>query len=110
MSKDGASRVLGISKATDSSPVFASEVSGKRERHLVESFLGMVVVLDLDAVICVNARAAKFAVARAESVFAHAVVIEDQRNPRCRAIQNLSAQARPAADSAVGLPSIDDPG
>ena len=43
--------------------IFATQIAGNREGHLVEKFLRMVVVLDLNAVVGVDARAAKVAVA-----------------------------------------------
>src|SRR5260370_18547 len=107
---DVARSILFISEARDSCAVFAPQVTCEGECHPVERLLRMVVVLDFDSVICVYARAAELAVARAQRIFAHPVVIEDQREPRLRTVQNLSAQSGPAAESAVGLPSVNDPG
>ena len=90
--------------------IFASQVSGKREGHLVEKSLRTVVVFDFNTVVGVDAGAAKLAVAVAQRIFTHAVIVEDQREPGLRTPQNLSSQAGLAAQPAVGLPAIDDPG
>src|SRR5262249_45789324 len=90
--------------------VFASQVSGKREGHLVQKVLRPVVVFDFNTVVGVDAGTAKLAIAVAQRIFAHAVIVEDQGEPWFRTPQNLSAQARLAADPAVGLPAVDDPG
>src|SRR5262249_49321980 len=90
--------------------IFASQVSGKREGHLVEKVLRPVVVLDFNTVVGVDSAAAKLAIAVAQRIFAKAVIVEDQGEPWLRTPQDLSAQARLAAQPAVGLPAIDDPG
>ena len=61
--------------------IFASQVSGKREGHLVEKSVRPVVVFDFNTVVGVDAGAAKLAVAVAQRIFAHAVIVEDQREP-----------------------------
>src|SRR5262245_51620853 len=90
--------------------IFASQVSGKREGHLVEEVLRPVVVFDFNTVVGVDAGTAKLAITVAERIFAHAVIVEDKCQPQLRTPQNLSAQAGLAAQPAVGLPSVDDPG
>src|SRR5262249_37657541 len=87
----------------------ASQVSGQREGYLVEKVLRPVVVFDLNAVVGVDATAAKLAIAVAKRIFAHTVIVGDQGEPGRRTPQNLSAQTRLAAQPAVGLPSVDDP-
>src|SRR5262249_51402335 len=89
--------------------ILASQVSGKRKGHLVEKVLRTVVIFDLYAVVRVDASAAKLAVAVAQRIFTHTVIVGDQGEPGRRTPQNLSAQARLAAQPAVGLPSVDDP-
>src|SRR5262249_38870687 len=90
--------------------ILASQVSGEREGHLVEKVLRLVVVLDLNAIVGVDAGAAKLAIAVAERIFAHPVVVGDNGEPWLGTPQNLSSQAWLAAQPAVGLPAIDDPG
>src|ERR1700730_11468917 len=57
-----------------------------------------------------DARASELAVSIAQRIFTHAVVVEDERKPRLRPIQDLAAQTRFAAQSAIRLPSVNDPG
>src|SRR5215472_5808982 len=90
--------------------ILASQVSGEREGHPVEKVLRPVVILDLDAIVRVDAGAAKLAIAVAQRIFAHAVIVEDHGEPRRRTPQNLSSQSWLAAQPAVGLPSVNDPG
>src|SRR5262249_34630342 len=90
--------------------IFASQVSGKREGYLVEKVLRPVVVFDFNAVVGVDAGAGKLAIAIAQRVFTHAVIVEDQGEPGLRTPQNLASQTWLAADPPVGLPAIDDPG
>src|SRR5580692_12767778 len=56
-----------------------------------------------------EARAAERNIARPQRVFAHAVGVEDQRNPLLRPIQYLAAEARFRTVPAIGLPAVDDP-
>src|SRR5262249_25817431 len=89
--------------------VFATQVTGHRKCHPVQSLVGPVVVLDLYAVVGMDARAAEAAVAIAEGVLTHAIVVEDKRKPRFRTIENLPTQAGLAAQAAIRLPPVDDP-
>src|SRR5579864_5952949 len=70
----------------------------------------MVVILDFNTVVRVNARAAELPVAITQCVFAHTVIVENERKPWLRPIKYLSAKARLAAHSPVGLPAVDNPG
>src|SRR5262245_6002997 len=69
----------------------------------------MVVVLDLNAVIGVNATAAEAAVAGAQGVFTHAVIVKDQGQPRLGSPQDLPSQTWLVAEPPIGLPAVDDP-
>src|SRR5580704_7755401 len=66
----------------------------------------MVVILDLDTVVGVIAHAAR----GVQRIFAQSILIPQQRKPSIRAPQNLSANAQPAIEPTVGLPSVNDPG
>jgi hypothetical protein len=63
---------------TPTAAVFAAQVSSQGERHLVEEFLRLVVILDFNAVVGMDARAAEVTIPIAERVFPHTVVVEDQ--------------------------------
>ncbi len=78
--------------------------------HLVGEPFRMVVVLDFDAVVGVDAGPAQRNRSSPQSVFAHAVVVENHGNPGLRTVQDLPTQARFCAQSAIGLPAVDDPG
>jgi hypothetical protein len=63
--------------ATHAAAIFAAEIPRKRESHLVEEVLRAVVILDLNAVVRMNARPTEVTVAGAECVFTHAIVVEN---------------------------------
>ena len=85
---------------------FAARVPGETEGHFVQELVGMIVVLDFDAVVSVIAGA----VGNPNRVSAHAVIVSDNRKPWCRTPQDLTAQPQAAIGSRVRLPSVDDPG
>src|ERR1700690_1792407 len=103
-------RLLGSATAPvarDSAAIFAAQVPRKGEGHLVDACaIGLVVVPDLDAVIGVDARAARVT----QCIRAVAVVVEHQGKPFVRTIQNLSSQAAVAVELVVRLPAVDYPG
>src|ERR1700690_1179349 len=66
--------------------IFTAQVAGERKRHLVERLQRTVVVLDLNAVVGVDSRAAEVPVTVAQIVFPHAIVIEDKRKPLFRTV------------------------
>jgi len=86
--------------------VFATCVRSYGKGRLVEECVWLVVVLHLDTVVGVNARAARIA----DIVFTETVVVEDQVQVRRGAPKYLTAQARLAVGACVSLPAIDDPG
>src|SRR5262249_48354360 len=90
--------------------IFAAKVSGERESHLVQEILWPVIVFHFNAVIGVNAAPSKLSISVAQRIFAHAVVVEDKRQPWFRTPENLASQSRFAAHSGIGLPAVDNPG
>src|SRR5262249_57689207 len=96
--------------AASFAPVFAAQVSSERECHLVQKSLWAVIVFDLNTVIRVNAAASKLPISATERILTHPVVIEHQRQPWLGTPENLPAQSRLAAQPAIGLPTVDDPG
>ena len=101
--------------AADATVVFAAQVTCQRESHLVQELRRLIVVLDLDAVVRVNARSSQGCSACPQSVcpqsvFAHAVVVEDQRDPLLRAVQDLATESRLGSVTTVRLPTVNNPG
>src|SRR5262249_9052142 len=89
--------------------ILAAEITGEREGHFVDKIVRPVVILNLDAVVGMDTRAPKSAVASAQSVFSHTIVVKDEREPGRGTPQDLSAQTGFAAQPPVGLPAVDDP-
>src|ERR1700726_4213995 len=71
--------------------VFAADITGERERHLIQSGARLVEVLDLNAVVTVIADAVRIA----QRLFAQSVLITKNRQPTSRPPQNLRTHARP---------------
>src|SRR5262249_10270785 len=91
-SDDVASSVFLIPGGVHAASGFAAGVPGYGESHLVQKAIGMIVVFDLDAVVGVIASA----VGNAQSISTYAVIVGQQRQPWCRAPQDLPTQAQAA--------------
>src|SRR5262249_30900267 len=99
-------RTLACAARAAALPVFASRIRRDRDCHLGEACaLRLVEVPYLDAIVGVKPNASRVA----QGVRAVAVIVEDQRQPFLRAIQNLSPEAVVAVEPVIGLPSVDDP-
>src|SRR5882724_145878 len=92
----------GVAGATDSASMLASGVTGKRKCGLADELFGIVVVLDLDAVIGMVADAAR----SVKRVRAQSVLVSENRKPAIRTPQDLPPNTRPVVEATVGLPSI----
>jgi hypothetical protein len=57
--------------------ILASQIARNRERHLVDEVPWAVVVFDFNAVVGVDARAAKLTIATTQRIFAHTVVVRE---------------------------------
>src|SRR5215471_14024941 len=85
--------------------MLASDITGKRERHLVEKILWPVVVFDFDAVIRVIAHAARYP----QCLFAKRILISKHREPTIGTVQDLHSEPGPMIESSVGLPAVGEP-
>src|SRR5215469_14293490 len=97
--------LLRPSVAAHAATVLASGVARQRESHLVEEFLGVDVVLDLDAVIDVITHAAR----NAKGLFAEGILISEHGEPSIGPVQDLHSESWPVIESTVGLPAVGEP-
>src|ERR1700723_3447143 len=91
--------------ATHSAAELATHISGEGECHLVEKLLWLVVILDLDTVIGMDAASVR----NIQIVIAEAVVIRDDIYPRLRRPLDLPADSFPRIRRAVRLPTVNQP-
>src|SRR3989441_10360627 len=96
---------LAIAKAAHSATGFTSGIESQRECGLIEELFLVVVVLDLDAIVGVQARAAR----RGQRVLAQPVLVAEYRKPSIRTPQDLHAETRPVVEPSVGLPAVNEP-
>jgi hypothetical protein len=95
----------GVAGAADSASVLASGVAGERKGGFADELFGIVVVLDLDAVIGMVADAAR----SVECVRAQSVLVPENRKPAIRTPQDLTSNAGAVVEAPIGLPSIHEP-
>jgi hypothetical protein len=81
-------------EAGHSASPFASRINGQRKGHLVQQIRRNIVVLDLDTVIGMPARAVK-----TDRVLPDPILIADEGKPRCWTPQDLPANAHPAIEA-----------
>src|SRR5262249_50264184 len=96
--------VGGAALAAHSAAVFTAVIKCEREGGLAERLIRLLVVLDLDAVVGMEALAARIA----HCVLAN-VIVDAERAFVIRPPQNLSANARRLVELAVRLPAVDEP-
>src|SRR5580692_11153199 len=93
---------LAVAVTTDAAAVLTAHIAGQRERHLVERRIGPVEILDLHAVVSVDAPARGYE----QIISAQAVIVGNDVDPRLRCPFDLTAQARPVIGGCIGLPSL----
>ena len=86
-------------------PYSQPSIAGDGEGNLVQELPWACHILDLRAVVGVDARAS----GEAGIVFTQAVVVPDEVQVRLGAPQNLSAQPRLAVVTGIRLPAVDEP-
>ena len=86
--------------------IFATGIASNGECSLVKEIARLVVILDLRAIVSMNARTTGVA----DIVFAQAIVVPNKIQVGLGAPQDLSAESRLAVWACIGLPAIDDPG
>src|SRR5579863_10036136 len=97
---------IAIVVATHALAELTAQVARKSERHLVESqFFRVVVILDLDAVVGVDAAPVRCV----KVVVPEAVIIGEDVQPGIRSPPNLTSEPLPGVGGGVRLPSINDP-
>src|SRR6266446_138507 len=96
----------GVAGATDSASMLASRIAGKRKGGFTDELFGIVVVLDLDAVVGMVADSAR----GVERVRAQSVLVPENRKPAIRTPQDLTSNAGAVVEAPVGLPSVHEPG
>src|SRR6266481_3233698 len=94
-----------IAKAAYPAAALASQVEREGKCHLVEFLLGMIVILDQDAVVRMPARPMR----RAYSVPAHSVIVGKDGYAPIRTPIDLHSKTRTTVGRAIRLPSIDEP-
>src|ERR1700752_3468595 len=94
-----------VAIAAHTASVLASGVGGQRKRHLVESAVGSIEILHLDAVVGVDTPAIR----DKKVVPALPIVVGDYFDPWPRSPFDLSAKPGPVIGGEVGLPSVDEP-
>ena len=95
-----------IAVAAHTGTILATQVAGERKCHLVEGIFRFVVVLNLDAVVGVNATAAL----DEEVILAHTVIVGNDVDPGLRRPFNLPSDTGRVIGRSVRLPAIDEPG
>src|SRR5262249_6234690 len=98
----GAGRIAALT--THPAAVFTSRIEREREGGLAESFIRLIVVLDLEAVIGMDALAARVA-----QRICSPVIVEDERNGAVPTPQAPPANSWRPVEFAIRLPAIDDP-
>src|SRR6516162_4124365 len=103
---DSSAGVAFVGGAVHAAAGFAARVTRQAEGHLVQELFRTIVVLDFDAVVGVIASA----VGNSNRVSTDAVVVGDNRKPRSRPPEDLTAKSQSSIRTRVGLPPVDNPG